>query len=71
MKFLSRKAQAAEPPTIDGAQKIVHREIEIRVEREWISVGSHIQPESGTATLSEVEREAEELLELPTAAKRE
>lgn len=38
MDFLSRKLRPAEPARTEEAQRIVHREIEISVEREWISV---------------------------------
>ena len=38
MDFLSRKLRRAGPARTEEAQRIVHREIEISVEREWISV---------------------------------
>jgi len=38
MDFLSRKLRQAGPARTEEAQRIVHREIEISVEREWISV---------------------------------
>jgi len=54
MKFLKREIRPQEPAPTGDAQRIVHREIEISVEREWISVtagttadGIAQKPESG------------------------
>jgi hypothetical protein len=38
MNFLRRKARVTESAPIEDTQRVVHREIEIRVEREWVSV---------------------------------
>ena len=58
MKFLNRKIRSEEAVPTEDAQRIVHREIEICVEREWISVtagtmadGSSQTPENGQREL--------------------
>jgi hypothetical protein len=43
MNFLSRKVRPAESSVTEDAERIVHREIEITVEREWTSVSAHRQ----------------------------
>jgi len=61
MKFLRRKMQATETVREEG--RVVHREIEITVEREWLSV-----PMQDAAGASEVEMP---VLELPPITKLE
>jgi len=68
MNFLSRKERPAESSDTDDAQRIVHREIEITVERTWTSVSAHIQAaENVSATPSAAVKEP---LPLPEPAPR-
>jgi hypothetical protein len=48
MKFLRRKVRGRETVREEG--RVIHREIEITVEREWLSVPSRGQPERNTET---------------------
>jgi hypothetical protein len=43
MKFLSRKSGPTGPNAADKAQEIVHREIEITVQRTWTAVSARAQ----------------------------
>lgn len=62
MKFLSRKIRSEKPaPTVE-AQRIVHREIEISIEREWISVTAGTAADGSAQTPVNGEREPELLL---------
>jgi hypothetical protein len=47
MRFLGRKARSTEAPRAEDAPRIVTREIEITVEREWISMTAVPQPRAG------------------------
>jgi hypothetical protein len=62
MKFLRRKVQGTETVREEG--RVVHREIEITVEREWISVPIS-EPERSVqdrkSILSEVRGEGDEI----------
>jgi hypothetical protein len=63
MKFLRRKVKGTETVREEG--RVIHREIEITVEREWISVPSRAQDE---AVAPQVEMP---VLELPPVTKLE
>jgi len=72
MGFLSRKARAAEPERTESAPRIVHREIEITVEREWTSVTARAQSVETVPEPASGEQQAEaSTLELPPFTKRE
>jgi hypothetical protein len=72
MDFLSRKLRAAaEPARTEDAQRIVHREIEISVEREWISVIARGQSEGDTPAAAGGEPEPERMLRRLPLTKRE
>jgi hypothetical protein len=71
MKFPSRKLQAAEPATTDGPQRIVYREIEISVEREWTVVTSRGHSTDGVQAPPGGEPEAEQALKQLPPPKRE
>jgi hypothetical protein len=62
MRFLRRKVQATETVREEG--RVIHREIEITVEREWLSAPGTAQEENGV--LVELP-----LLELPPETKLE
>jgi hypothetical protein len=62
MDFLSRKLRVAEPARTEEAQRIVHREIEISVKREWISVTGRGQSEGDLQAAAGGEPEPERTL---------
>jgi len=45
MKFLRRKVKGTE--TVRNEGRVIHREIEVTVEREWLSVPARESEESG------------------------
>jgi len=70
MKFLSRKVRAAKPVSFDQGP-VIHREIEIRVEREWISMTAFGQSEGVMQAPASGEHEPEQILGLLPLPKRE
>jgi hypothetical protein len=71
MDFLSRKLRAAGPARTKEAQRIVHREIQISVQREWISVIGRCRPEGDAQAPAGGEPEPERTLRQLTLTKRE
>jgi hypothetical protein len=64
MKFLNRKIRSEKPAQTEDVQTIVHREIEIFVEREWISVTAGTRVDAGAQ--SPLSEQGEPGLALPT-----
>jgi len=50
MNFLNHKVQPSESSDADDAHRVVHREIEITVERTWTSVSAHTQAAESVPT---------------------
>lgn len=71
MDFLSRKLRPAEPARTEEARRIVHREIEISVEREWISVTARGQTEGDAQAPAGGKPEPERTLRRLPLTKRE
>ena len=69
MNFLSRKVRTKETERIDD--RVIHREVEITVQREWLSVNAHGHGEDRAQDIAG-ERQAETpVLELPPFTKLE
>ena len=62
MNFLKRNVRATEPAVAKEPQRIVHREIEISMEREWISVTARNHSEESAQADVNGERKPESKL---------
>ena len=69
MKFLHRKVQGAE--TVKEEGRVIHREIEITVEREWLSVPCDERGEGGMQDVAGAQQPEPPTLELPPILKLE
>jgi hypothetical protein len=63
MKFLRRKMQGTETVREEG--RVIHREIEVTVEREWLSVPFDEHGEGGKQDVTGAEQREIPALELP------
>lgn len=72
MRFLKRKVRAVEPDGKVEPPKVVYREIEITVQREWtsVTVGNPAE-DRGQPTAGEVQEPAQPVPSLPAVTKPE
>ncbi len=69
MKFLRRKVHGTETVREEG--RVIHREIEITVEREWLSVPTAEQSEGDMQDVDGTQEAEAPMLELPPFSKLE
>ncbi len=62
MGFLNRKIHAPEPLKTDDDARIIHREIEITVQREWIAATA-VQPTSASGQRTDAKLDSSATLE--------